>query len=548
MVNYDLPWNPTRLEQRMGRVHRYGQKYDVHIYNLVAKGTREGDVLGRILEKLEAMRAQLGSDRVYDVVGELLADVNLEKLLQDHLLGRKSLAEIQAMVDARLAPERITYFKEITLDSLAQRELDLSRLREQKRTSELQRLQPEYIERFFLKAFQRLGGNVEKRTDGLWRLRVPYELRQKRENIESSYAQVTFLPKKDAEFVAPGHPLFEAVIEQTMNDARTVLHQGAAFTLPQAQGEGLLGYLEFAVIDGQGKTVSRKLFASLQEGQGEATHVPSEVLVDALPNTDATITLAPEPARDAFRAWAHDSMLQAFLSEVRETRLREVEIRRKYGVRSLKYLLRESTKKLTQYRLKERKGEDMKLAILQEERRHKECEERLATLEAQLAKEASLNPEPAELVALAHVMPMSVQAFPDEDDPEIRRKVELAAMRVVMEYETKGGRTPVDVSRDNLGFDIRSEGRAIEVKGRAGIGAVVLTPNEWISAGRMGDEYYLYIVTQALTKPTLAIIQNPASKLSPDEEVSIVRYVISQADWQHASTMEEKQKLNITTP
>lgn len=157
MINYDLPWNPTRLEQRMGRVHRYGQQFDVHIYNLVAEDTREGEVLGTLLRKLEEMRAKLGSDRVYDVVDDLLGDVKLEQLMLDHLSGRKSLAEIRAMIEVRVNPGRIAFLKEVTAEALAQRTLDLSKLRKQKARSELQRLQPEYVQRFFMRAADRLN-------------------------------------------------------------------------------------------------------------------------------------------------------------------------------------------------------------------------------------------------------------------------------------------------------------------------------------------------------------------------------------------------------
>jgi SNF2 family DNA or RNA helicase len=69
MINYDIPWNPNRLEQRMGRIHRYGQQYEVHIYNMIAQDTREGQILQRLFEKLERMKEDLGTDRVFDIIG-----------------------------------------------------------------------------------------------------------------------------------------------------------------------------------------------------------------------------------------------------------------------------------------------------------------------------------------------------------------------------------------------------------------------------------------------------------------------------------------------
>ncbi|WP_027892736.1 helicase-related protein [Calidithermus chliarophilus] len=532
MVNYDLPWNPTRLEQRMGRIHRYGQRYDVHIYNLVAEGTREGEVLKVVLDKLEVMRAQMGSDRVYDVVGELLSDVNLEALILEHLTGRKTLAEIRAVVEARLSPERVEFIREVTLEALAKRELDLSRLREERERSEHYRLQPEYTQRFFVRALTRLGGGVERRGDGLFRVTVPYDLTRRRPGVLArEYGKVTFDPKvrQEAELIAPGHPLFDLVLEETLAQAAPVLRQGAAFQTDQGT-EGVLGYLEMSVVDGLGQTVSRRLYAAVAADTVQA--VPAEFIVDTepapsheLPSVDAAA------AKEKLLAWAYDQVLDSFFEEVVSERRREVHIRRKYARRSLEYLIEESVRKLTQYKLKSDEGEAMRLAILQEERKLKDLEERLKSLDDVLARAEALHPQPAEVFAQAYLRPRPL-GVPSEDDPAVRKAVEEAAMRVSMAYEAAQGRQPRDVSLENLGYDIRSGDRHIEVKGRAGVGPVVLTPNEWISARRIGGQYWLYIVTEALTRPRLHLIQDPAAKLTPGEEVSVVRYVLPLEEWQ----------------
>jgi hypothetical protein len=95
-------------------------------------------------------------------------------------------------------------------------------------------------------------------------------------------------------------------------------------------------------------------------------------------------------------------------------------------------------------------------------------------------------------------------------------------MQVAMEYERQQGRTPVDVSAENRGYDIRSEApdgsvRYIEVKARAYTGDLVLTPNEWTMAQRLGDEYWLYVVIDAARQPHLQCIQNPAQSLRPTQ-------------------------------
>lgn len=543
MVNYDLPWNrnPTRLEQRMGRIHRYGQKFDVHIYNLVAEGTREGDVLGTLLHKLEAMRQQLGSDRVYDVVDDLLGDVNLEHLVLDHLAGRKSLSEIRAVIEARVNPERIAFIKEVTAEALAERTIDLSRLRAQKEHSDLQRLQPEYIQRFFLEAFVRLGGVTEQRQDRLWRLKIPYELRQKREGLGSEILRASFRKTaSDAELIAPGHLLFDAVLDQTLKDSATVLSKGAVFELPNLDVPGPLGHLELTIVDGTGQVVSKRLIAGIAPVDTAVPKaLPSQVLVDAAPSTDVPKDVEVEMVQSQLRDWVHETVLDKFFEEVRAERGREVAIRRKYRLKSLDYLIRESTKKLTQYKVKARQGDAMDLPILLEERRLKELRERKESLLRRLEGEANLFPQPAELFALAYAYPATQEGSLTEDDPELRRKVELAAMATVIAYEHEQGRNPKDVSAENVGFDVQSTGRAVEVKGKAATGAIILTPNEWITASRLGDAYYLYIVTNALTNPALHIVHNPAQKIDPDEEQSVVRYVVPDQVWRGAADRAE---------
>lgn len=558
MVNYDLPWNPTRLEQRMGRIHRYGQRYEVHIHNLIAEGTREGEVLALLLRKLEAMRQQLGSDRVYDVVGELLGDVDLEKLMIEHLAGRRSLAEIQAVIEARLAPERVDYLREVTLEALAQRNVDLSRLREDREHSERVRVHPEYTARFFLQALRYLGGSAVQRSPAapgpaVYALRVPFELRSGNSTLQGEYPRVTFDKgaAHGAEFLAPGHPLFDQVLQETLARAAPALQQGATFALDGLDDSALVAFYELAVVDGQGHTASRRLYAvqGPLEGDTPPAQVPTRVLIDALPAPElAAEPPAPPAARVAgLENWLLDTELETFEAEVRHERLHEVGIRERYGRRSLEHLVGVSVRKLLAHKSRALQGEDMGLAVAQEERQLARLQERQRQFAAEQQQAAQLMPEPAELLGVALLRPLpaaSEPGTPHQEDPALRRTVELAAMRVAMRHEQVQGRTPHDVSAENVGYDIRSEGKAqgdgagqhryIEVKGRSEVGAVILTPNEWITAGRLGTDYYLYIVTHALSdKPVLTVLQDPAATLTPGEEIR-VHYVISAEQWQRA--------------
>jgi superfamily II DNA or RNA helicase len=276
MVNWDIPWNPNRLEQRMGRVHRYGQTREVFIYNLVASDTREGSVLEALLNKLEAMRKDLG-DQVYDVVGELVEGVRLEQLFREALARRRSFEEIRQEVEARLDETALQRIQEAALEGLATRHIDLSRLRQEVDTAREHCLVPEYIERFFVEAFQELGGVVDRRADGLWRIeRVPARIRSLPTEVErrfgkvaQTYRQFTFHKEElehlsEAEFVAPSHPLFEAVVHHVLTEYGPASRDGAIFLDPEGQAEGVLWFLQGGVRDGRGETVGERLFAAFE--------------------------------------------------------------------------------------------------------------------------------------------------------------------------------------------------------------------------------------------------------------------------------------------
>jgi len=167
MVNYDLPWNPNRIEQRFGRIHRIGQTEVCHLWNLVAEETREGDVYRKLLDKLEQARQTLGG-QVFDVLGKLQFE---GKPLRDLLIEAirygdqpEVRARLTTVVEHALDRDRL---RELLEDhALARDVMDagrIHRIREEMERAEARRLQPHYIESFFLEAFRRLGGSVRQR-------------------------------------------------------------------------------------------------------------------------------------------------------------------------------------------------------------------------------------------------------------------------------------------------------------------------------------------------------------------------------------------------
>ena len=552
MVNYDIPWNPNRLEQRMGRIHRYGQKLEVHIYNLVASNTREGEVLGKLLQKLEEMRIAMGSDRVYDVLGEILEGVDLENLLRENLAQRMTLEQIKASLESRLDLNTVRSLMDRTEAALAHQFVNLAALSKDVETSRLQRLHPEYTERFFRAAFAYLGGRLESRREtGIYAIpSVPAALRDQNHpaarrvgGIPREYRRVAFektrAREQDAELISPGHPLFEIVLESILERTQDALRQGATLALPVAQ-ELCLGFFVVAVQDATGATVNQRLVCLEFDGH-TARAVPNHVLLDALPaETSQPLERDPSPALDA----ALSDLLEPLLTDTHAARGRNLQIRRKYAEASYRHLARESQRKLAEYRVQQRQGKNMELAIIREEQRADAVTRRFQAQKNQLEQEGALSLLPPARLTLLRVLPAPVSPGLEEDDAAARKVVELIAMRVAAQYEALNARDAIDVSLDGVGYDLHSQSadgkqrRCIEVKGRAGEGGVNLYVSEVVTAGRLGDEYYLYIVTNCTSAtPKLHIIQNPALQLGA--EVKAVQFQVSLEAWRAVATQVE---------
>lgn len=553
MVNYDIPWSFTRLEQRMGRIHRYGQIKEVHIYNLVTEDTIEGKVLDRVMERLNRARLELGKDRVYDVIGEIFHDRRLEEMILEALSQRKTLDEIIAEIEAVPDEELVERIRQALGDALATRHIDLQKLKDMEIEAVEHRLIPEYIEAFFERACRFLGISAQKRKDvpNLWRVEnVPSFLRRPTEDFRSrfgevkdSYLRLAFEKETardhNADFVAPGHPLLEAVIETVLQRGKDELMRGAVFYSPTGK-EGLLWFLEGEIQDGSGQTAGKKLVALWQDASGNFSPTDPSILWDLMPATEEALQSEKVTDEDTDKAiaCAFTEVLEPYRKQLLKERQRQAEVKRKYGVRSLEEELAESEAKIADYEARQLQGEDVRMALFNERQKRDEIDRRLKELQRQITHETQLNVCEPKVLTIIRVLPLpkpEIEDLTDEGDPE----VEAVGMREAMNYERQQGRIPEDVSLRKCGYDIRSltpEGqivRYIEVKARAKTGSIALTPNEWLMAQRLGERYWLYIVTEAKSeRPKIHCVQDPATKLQP--EVKIVRYVVK--DWQTAVT------------
>ena len=556
MINWDLPWNPNRLEQRMGRIHRYGQEYEVQVVNVVAKSTREGSVLVRLMQKLDRMRAQLGHDQVYDVVSSVLdaGQVRLDLLLRQAILNRRSMDDILADLDFVDTSASIAAARDALGEALATAHIDLGAILGGERDSKERRLTPEFVEHFFVDAFRYLKGRLEPDSDHDWRLDfVPAEIRREvrsRNSGEfgSDNRRITFRKERlrrapPAEFMAPDHPLFDAVLHRILNQGRPLLAKGAVFIDKETRDPYLVWLLEAAVVNGSGEVVHRRLMA-LRQCETEFERVAPGLLLD-LPPSDVS---PPLPAclhdaanGDAAVTEATRLYTRAYLAEVTDEQVRQARI--------VETALQKSTEDnlaLLQQRLErqyedEAKGRDMGIAIRSTNEQIENLTTELRHRRSDLQRSKVTSLQTPRVIGVAAVIPSPVPYEIEHGSGGDNTRVEQAAMRVSMEYEQSHGRTPIDVSKTGVGYDVRSEGdngvvRYIEVKGHTTTGNVTLYYTEWQMAHRMRNEFFIYEVDHVLTDPKLRITQDPVGQ-GIDPTAKVVEYHIPAAQLQRVSTI-----------
>ncbi|MBX5282164.1 DUF3883 domain-containing protein [Rhizobium sp. NLR10a] len=544
MVNYDLPWNPNRLEQRFGRIHRIGQTEVCHLWNLCAANTREGEVYRRLLEKLEEARTALGG-KVYDVLGELFEGQALRDLLVDAIRygdRPEKRAELFNKVDGAVdvdAIEKLVAERKLTSEGMNQN--SVAEIREQMERAAARRLQPHFIGAFVREAFTMLGGRIAEREKGRFEiLRVPSILKERDRLIGRAdplldrYARITFekaliVGQPQAELMAPGHPLLEALVDVVLERFQPLLNQGAILVdeADDSLEPRLLVYLEHAVRDGrvtrsgEPRALSQRLqFLFLKEDGGAVDGGPAPYL-DCRPITveeralvEALVTapwLAGNVERQAL-GYAIASLVPQHLNEVRVRRVAEIDkVEREVRAR-LNREINYWDARAARLREEERAGKEQRINAQNAEATAARLVERLHKRQEELERERQISALPPVLKGAALVVPGGLLrvrapvASPVEhsgfaDDPVLRAESERAAMEAVIAAERALGHEPRDVAALKKGWDIESRDgktghlRFIEVKGRHAAGRdIILTKNELLSSLNASDAFILAIV------------------------------------------------------
>lgn len=544
MVNYDLPWNPNKIEQRFGRIHRIGQTEVCHLWNLVAADTREGEVYARLLEKLEAAREALGG-RVYDVLGELFEGTALKDLLfqaiqygEQEDVKARLFQQVDGAVDQSHLLELLRR-RALTNDTMPAAKVEELRLEMER--AEALRLQPHHIQSFFVEAFQHLGGRLKRREEGRWEItHVPVRIRERDRQIgtgaplQKQYERICFEKslinqQPVATFVCPGHPLLEAVISLIREQYEQIMRQGAILVDDTDTAEDLsaIFLLEHAVHDGRDTSVGkphvisqRLQFAAIDKSghaldAGIAPHLnlrpAAAEEIDLVRDLLDESWLTSELEKTAIR-FATVELAQKHVAEVKARRVPEIE-KVEQEVRSrLKKEINYWDSRAFELKEEEKAGKRTRLNWQNAQRRAEELAERQKRRMDQLEKERFISSQPPRVRGGMVVIPRGLLAgrqvasdtVPPQFaiDPAARRKIELAAMAAVIASETTLGHKPVDVSAKKLGYDIESYDpvsghmRFIEVKGRVdGADSVIITRQEIITSLHEPEKFILAVVS-----------------------------------------------------
>jgi superfamily II DNA or RNA helicase/tetrahydromethanopterin S-methyltransferase subunit G len=563
MVNFDIPWNPVRLEQRMGRIHRYGQEKDCLILNFVTPATREGRVLQKLFERIKSIEEDLDPQRtgkVFNVLGDVFPANQLERMVRDMYARNLTEEVIKSRIVEQVDKERFRRITHSTLEGLARRELNLGALIGKSAEARERRLVPEVIEDFVCQGGPLAGVHPKETRAGshVYRLgRVPRTLWALGERLEArfgklgrEYKQVVFdkaLLTKDAtvEWVTPGHPLFEVVREDVLERAGESLQRGAVFFDLNCERPYLLDVFSASVKDGRGNHLHRKLFV-VQTGRDDAVAVkqPTIFLDLALAPKGTAAPDAGLPDLHVLEQALIEKALNPFLIEIAAGRAHETGAVARHVEISLNELIHRQSLRHAELAETHEKAPDVPLNaanLKQSEDRLDELNGRLERRRQELQQEAQCAIGDIRHVGRAWVLPHPERTAP-AIAPMVRdEEIERIAVQLVTALLEADGWRVESVEAENRGFDLIArkphpedpqtaiDVRFVEVKGRAGVGDVALSSNEYKTAERLKKDYWLYVVFNCANKPQAHVVQDPA-RLGWTPVVKVEQYLVKSGD------------------
>ena len=570
MVNYDIPWNPARLEQRMGRIHRYGQSHDpVVIVNLVAASTREGRVLKTLLDKLEAIRRQLNSDKVFDVIGRLFQDISIKDYLEQALADEEPDAAV-ARLEGTLTEGQVKAIQDrerVLFGPGGDVKRELVELNAKVDQEGYRRVLPGYVRRFVEKAAPLLDLRIEGDLETKFRL-VPTQpraldplLSALEAHAEGTRDRLTvYKPDRDGEsaWVHPGEPIFDRISASVVGRFRRDGLKGSVFvdpystepylfhialiTVEQVQDEG---ELENAVLQSEShqgaapraRLRDSKLVGLRQTSVGSIEEWPVEHLLllrgsrSFAPGGEPLAAMARNLVTEA-EGFAKDDVVDSLVQRHRQALFQTMADRLEFVARGFDYQAAELAAARSRFNERVQAGDQRTAAELSKVRERQRSLAAIRTNRLDRIRNEPDNIRPGEIEFLVHAL-----VVPSQDTEELERcnaEVESIAIGVAAAYEERFNAGVKDVSRPELarragltdwpGFDLLSlrpetqsgpaQEMAIEVKGRRGYGSIELSDNEWAKACNLRNKYWLYVVFDCATpQPRLVRVCDPFGKL-----------------------------------
>ena len=570
MINYDIPWNPVRLEQRMGRIHRYGQEKDCLIFNFVSTNTREGSVFWKLFERLQKIEADLDPEntgKVFNVLGDVFPANQIEKMLREMYARNLTEDVIKDRIVSQVDTEHFRRITKSALEGLAKRELNLSNLIGRSTDAKEKRLVPEVVENFFVEASSIVGIHPKAITSNpnpkgrggemgkSYRIgRIPRHLWVTGDDQESrfgklgrEYKQIAFDKKvldldPTVEWVTPGHPLFECVRKEVLKQTEQDLQHGAVFyDLHRTQPARLDVYL-VVFQDGRGNKLHERLYVVQTELDQTLSLKQPTIFLDLIPATETSefpdhLNLPDSLQLEQFLI---ESELNGFLTEIQREREREIKIISDHTEISLLAIIDRLQIQYGELFVKKESGSEetgLDGRLKQAEDRLDELNTRFDRRRIELTQEGNCMIAAIEPKGRAWVLPHPERYAPDIAPMVSNAEIERIAVNAVISYEEAQGWQVETVESENRGFDLISRQlhpedpktaisvKFIEVKGRSQVGRVALSDNEYRTAERLKQDYWLYVVFNCATKPEVHPIQDP-SQLEWEAVVKVKHYQI----------------------
>lgn len=555
MINYDLPWNPNRLEQRFGRIHRIGQTEVCHMWSLVASQTREGQVYEKLLLKIQKESEALNG-RVFRILGQLFEERSLKDMLIEAIkYGDQPEVRERLIkdIDISFDPEKINrLLNENALSLQVMSNEAIYKIKDMMDRAEARKMQPYYVQAFFKEAFASLGGSLNQVGTGRYQINnVPAIIVQRYQDLrnDSSRKNMDFAPvqkkyeavcfdkdnvnaadRAPAELLHPGHPLMVSLIDCVLDKDRNLLQEGAVF-LDKAEGETepyIIYMLTHEIHDDTGAIVSKRIqFVRLNKdgSTGNAGYAPHLDLEDFPEGKKAL--LGPLLDED----WVCKDFSKRIMALSAETLCRthcdEVKAERLPYLEKVKNQVNERLNEEIDYHRSQmvrfkKQGDKGRGNYVQAMKRCEELIERRKSRFEQIEKQEKILSQMPVILGAALVIPenyLTIIEFGRSGadtaqkpmqyalDVEARRRVEMAGMTAVEEIEKSLGNMPRDVSKlgDKCGYDISSktpdtgkligENRLIEVKARINTEEfITITCNECLAALNKKEQFYLALV------------------------------------------------------